>query len=89
MPSDMQTCDEHVPRGCDCNHRYVSVDAYHPPLKSPDEPYLEGVENVDWKWVDEEKTYWCSLDEKGREFPCCEWGYYENGLDDEDPYDSY
>ena len=75
MPGDYQRCDEHVHRGCSCNHRYVSPDAYHPPLKEPDAPYSEGDENIDWKWLSEEKTHWCRIDSQGREWPCCEWDY--------------
>lgn len=76
MPGDQMMCEEHVPRGCSCNHRYVSPDAYHPKLSKPDDPYVEGgIEGVDWKWIDEEKTHWSTIDEMGREFPCCEWNY--------------
>ena len=75
-------CDECVNRGCSCNHRYVSVEAYHPPLDNPDLPSeLDGVENVDWKWCDEEKTHWTHIDSKGREYPCCEYMYDEDGFD--------
>ena len=35
----------------------------------------DGVEGVDWKWVNEEKTTWASIDEKGRYYPCCEFEY--------------
>lgn len=55
-------CDEHVPRGCSCNNRYVRVDAYTPELENPDLPTSEdGVEGRDWKWdrVKEPfKYYW-------------------------------
>jgi len=75
-------CDDCVHRGCSCNHRYVSADAYHPPLENPDVP--EGVENVDWKWVDEEKTIWANVDENGRFYPCCEYDYDEDNFDWDD-----
>jgi len=26
-------------------------------------------------WLDEEKTHWCHIDEKGREYPCDEYWY--------------
>ena len=39
-------CDDCVPRGCDCNYRYVDVNSYHPPLEHPDLP--EGEEGKDW-----------------------------------------
>ncbi len=71
-------CDDCVPRGCSCEHRYVDINAYHPPLDNPDIP--EGVENIDWKWIEKDKI-WCSIDEKGREHPCCEYWYDENGFE--------
>lgn len=54
-------CDDCVPRGCDCNHRY-------------DEPEEE---NYPIKWIDD-KT-WCCVDEQGREYPCVEYWYSEEG----------
>jgi len=71
-------CDECVHRGCSCNHRYVDVNAYHPPLENPDMP--EGIEGVDWKWIEPNKI-WCSIDDKGREWPCCEYEYDEEGFE--------
>ena len=73
------SCDDCVSRGCDCNHRYVDVNSYHPPLDNPDLP--EGVEGEDWKWLDVEKTHWCHIDEQGREYPCVEYWYDEEGWD--------
>lgn len=66
------SCDDCVSRGCDCNHNYVSVNSYHPPLDSPNLP--EGEEGVDWKWIKTDNV-WCYLDEQGREYPCCEYDY--------------
>ena len=74
-------CDDCVPRGCSCNHRYVDVNTYHPPLDEPDLP--EGEEGKDWKWVDEGKTHWCSIDEQEREYPCVEFWYEEDGWETE------
>jgi hypothetical protein len=75
-------CEDCVPRGCSCNHKYVSVDSYQPPLE---DPYLpEGDEGKDWKWLDEKKTHWCYIDEKGREYPCSEFFYDEDGWDNEE-----
>jgi len=68
-------CDDCVPRGCYCNHRYTDVNAYHPPLEQPDIP--EGEEGIDWKWVME--GVWCHIDEKGREYPCVEYMFKEDG----------
>jgi hypothetical protein len=79
------SCDDCVPRGCDCNHRYVDVNAYHPPLENPDLP--EGDEEKDWKWLDEEETHWCNIDEEGREYPCAEYWYDEEGWDIDDEID--
>ena len=76
------SCDDCVHRGCSCNHRYVDINAYHPPLDNPDLP--EGEEGEDWKWLDEEKTHWCHIDEKGREYPCAEFFYDEDGWEIEE-----
>ena len=60
------SCDECVPRGCECNHRHVDPNAYHPPLDNPDLPTeQDGVEGKDWKWLDED-VEWTQIDEKGR-----------------------
>jgi len=71
-------CDDCVHRGCSCNHRYVDVNAYHPPLDNPEMP--EGTEGVDWKWVEQDKV-WVYIDEQGKEYPCCEYDYEENGFE--------
>lgn len=82
MPSsDMENpfcCDECVPRGCSCNHRHTNEDYHNMPDLSED-----GVENVNWKWIEENK-YWTYIDEKGLEWPCCEWDYDENNFEDLD-----
>ena len=70
-------CDDCVHRGCTCNHHYVHVDAYDPPLDNPEVPTEE---DEPIKWVEEGKI-WCHVDEKGREFPCCEYDYDQNGFD--------
>jgi hypothetical protein len=70
------SCDDCVNRGCSCNHRYVDVNAYHPPLDNPD--YPEGKEGEDWKWIEKDKI-WTHIDEKGREYPCVEYFYEEEG----------
>lgn len=75
------SCDDCVNRGCDCNHNYVDVNAYHPALE---DPYLpEGEEGKDWKWI-EKGVEWADIDEKGREYPCCEYMYSEDGWDKEE-----
>lgn len=76
-------CDDCVHRGCTCNYRYVDINSYYPPLDNPDMP--EGIEGKDWKWI-EKDICWCVIDDRGREFPCCEYDYSEDGYD-EDVYD--
>jgi len=78
MPSSNDSpfyCDLCVPRGCSCNHRYVDVNAYQPPLESPDLPTDE---DLPIKWIEENKI-WCHVDENGKEFPCVEFMYEEDG----------
>lgn len=76
------SCDDCVPRGCSCNNYHTDINAYHPPLDSPELP--EGEEGKDWKWVDINKGEWTNIDEKGREYPCCEFFYDEEGWDIEE-----
>ena len=73
------SCDDCVPRGCSCNE-YSTIPAdYHPPVSiGPEE---DGIEGVDWIWVNEEKTRWCHIDEKGRKWPCCEFDNDPEGFD--------
>jgi hypothetical protein len=96
-------CDDCVPRGCSCN-RDVVIIVPNEPLETNLE-YPEGEENVDWKWVDpyegEETKFiddngvkhdfkiYSPIDEKGREYPCCEYDYDEEGyeIDDEPEID--
>ena len=71
-------CDDCVPRGCECNHVYVSHEDEHLSMFSAEYPV--GEENIDWKWIVPNKS-WTTLDEKCREYPCCEYWYDENGFD--------
>ena len=73
-------CDDCVPRGCTCNHRYVDVNAYLPPLDNSEVPTDE---DQPIKWLEERKI-WCHVDEKGREYPCCEFMYEEDGFEIEE-----
>lgn len=77
-------CDDCVNRGCSCNEYSVVPEHYHPP--GGIHPTLEddGIEGVNWKWTNEEKTSWCHIDEKGREWPCCEYEYDEEGFEIEE-----
>jgi hypothetical protein len=77
--SSPYSCEDCVNRGCDCNHRYVDPNSYHPPLDEPDLP--DGEEGVDWTWVDEDKKAWAYIDEKGRQYPCCEYHHDPEGFD--------
>ena len=73
-------CDECVHRGCSCNEYSTVAEHYHPPGGiCPDEE--DGIEGVDWEWVNEEKTTWARIDEKGRRWPCCEYEFVEEGFE--------
>jgi hypothetical protein len=73
-------CDDCVHRGCSCNEYSIVPEHYHPPGGfHPTEE--DGVEGVDWKWKNEEKTSWSRIDEKGRYYPCCEYDYEEEGFE--------
>ena len=71
-------CNDCVPRGCECNYIYLDERTHNPPLKIQSSP--EGEEGVDWKWI-EKDIIWTYIDEKGREYPCVEYMYDENGWD--------
>lgn len=73
-------CDDCVPRGCECNNHYVDVNTYHPPLDFPDLPTKN---DNPIKWIKEEEI-WCSVDELGREYPCCEFTYDKEGFEIDD-----
>ena len=47
-------CDDCVPRGCECNHRYVDINAYYPPLDNPDLPTTEDIPYI---WIEENKIW--------------------------------
>lgn len=80
--NNLNFCNDCVPRGCSCNYIYVDVNSYHPPLSNPDLP--EGKKGKEWKWLDNEKTHWCHIDDKGREYPCAEYWYDEDGWNSEE-----
>lgn len=60
-------CNECVPRGCECNHRSLLEDYDNSPTDD-DAPYI---------WISE-KT-WTRIDSEGRQYPCCEYDYDEDG----------
>jgi len=85
-------CEECVSRGCSCNYHHANLKDFQPPLESGEIP--EGIEGKDWKWVEREATehsaaiskedgLFVYLDENGREYPCCEYMYDEEGFDTE------
>jgi hypothetical protein len=69
-------CEECVPRGCSCNHYSTRGDDYSPPGEDGIYP-TESDQPV--KWLDDHT--WTSVDEQGREYPCCEYDYDEKGFD--------
>lgn len=70
-------CDNCVPRGCGCEAYSVHYDEF------PDiEDYPEGEEGKDYKWIEPGEVY-VYLDKYGREYPCCEWLYDEDGFDED------
>lgn len=74
-------CDICVHRSCTCNHRYVDqsdVD-FNPPYDSSPSPNLDLPTGL-YKWIEKDRI-WVSLDENGREYPCCEYEYDEKGFD--------
>jgi len=71
-------CDNCVPRGCSCNNRYIG-DGNDFVDETPDLSE-DGVEGKDWKWLEKDKS-WCYIDDKGIQWPCCEWDYDEEGYE--------
>lgn len=64
-------CDDCVPRGCSCNHHYIKEEEYDDTPTEEDAPI---------KWI-KEGEIWCHVDEQGREYPCCEYDYDEDGFE--------
>lgn len=74
------SCDDCVPRGCECNYEYFNVTSYHPTLNKPNLP--EGIEGTDWKWIEKDKI-WTHLDDNKKEYPCVEHYYEPEGFERE------
>jgi len=76
MPSSTREdnffCEECVPRGCSCGREYLDMEDYD--NTPPEDKTL-------WKWIEVDKI-WAGVDEKGREWPCCEYSYDDNGFDE-------
>lgn len=69
-------CDDCVPRGCDCQTRHVR----EPNLEEDDLPTAD---DLPFKWVKFGKI-WKHVDENGRDLPCVEFDYSEEGYDEEE-----
>lgn len=65
-------CDNCVPRGCSCNYHWVGKTEY-------DDLPPDGVEI---KWITD-GVCWTDIDDEGREYPCTEYDYCEDGFDKE------
>jgi hypothetical protein len=72
--------------GCSCNWHYSK------PQEGLPQDLPEGIEGIDWAWVEhagdeyidkitKEEGFWIHLDERGRPSPCVEYDYDENGFD--------
>jgi hypothetical protein len=72
-------CENCVPRGCECNHYHINMNSEFNHI--PEEK--DGIENIDWKWLNTEKTWWTHLDDNGLEFPCCEFIHDTDGFENE------
>jgi hypothetical protein len=69
-------CNDHVPRGCDCNHYSTRGEDYLPEGGNGISPTPE---DQPVKWLDDHT--WTRVDEQERESPCCEYMYDEKGFD--------
>ena len=59
-------CDDCVHRGCSCETYYVEY-GFIPPS-----------DTNNWIWKVKDKS-WCYIDDLGREYPCCEFWFYQEG----------
>lgn len=69
-------CEDCVPRGCSCNHELFPGVEIHDNIDIGQLP----PENGKYKIIEENK-YWCHVDEQGREYPCVEFSFDEDGYD--------
>ena len=75
-------CNDCVHRGCSCNYHQLDTSIYENGVERLGNDTMElpdGIINVDWKWVDDDT--WVHIDESGREYPCCEYDYDEDGFE--------
>lgn len=84
MPGDDNDCycDDCVPRGCTCNQHDLSAEFDGVKF----EEFPKGQEGVDWQWIEKDKV-WENLDGNRRKLPCCEYWYFEEGIEKEDDND--
>ena len=75
--SNKYSCDDCVHRGCSCNHYSINPEHYAP--FDPDFSVKPKEEDNPIKWID--KDTWTHVDEKGREYPCCEYEYCKEGFE--------
>lgn len=85
-PEESFFCDEHVPRGCDCNNYYKEEFKLESEIDLDSIKFFKNVDNYQTKEVGKEDDwdYYTHVDEKGRLYPCCEYWYDENGWEKED-----
>jgi len=80
MPNEQEwaCCDKCVPRGCSCWNYPIQFEDGDGAVPN----FPEGIEGKDWEWIEKDK-YWRDLDGTGREMPCIEWMYDEEGWKDD------
>lgn len=77
MPGKSDFCENCVPRGCSCN---TEITPEHPGAETEYGNMGINPPEKNFKWIDEGMV-WIPTDELGREYPCCEFSYYEDGID--------
>lgn len=66
-------------KGCSCNYHWWGLNPSEEDAWEVEIP--EGIENVNWRWVDGSDRTWINLDEKGRPYACCEYDFDHNGYE--------
>lgn len=70
---DCYACDDCVPRGCSCwewHNKIEDKEIYENP---------KGIEGKNWEWIIKDIS-WRQLNGNGKQLPCCEWLYDEEGF---------
>jgi len=73
------SCDDCVPRGCECNQYSTRAEDYSPPGDVSGEGISPTEDDEPIKWLS--NHIWTRVDEQGREFPCCEYIYDQEGFE--------